>query len=118
MLFRSEDKEYMPSGSNGWLEPHEIQQMWPLKETPDTWERYKLVTKPEVIHAEMNAIAKVAKHGDSCDGASMFLTHAPCVECAKMICQSGIKVVYYKETYRSIAGIELLIKSGVEVKQA
>jgi dCMP deaminase len=69
------------------------------------------VTKPEVIHAEMNAIAKVAKHGDSCEGASIFITHAPCVECAKMILQSGIDSVYYLKEYRSTAGIDLLKKS-------
>jgi len=70
-----------------------------------------LKTKPEVVHAEMNSIAKIAKHGDSCEGASMFITHAPCVECAKMILQSGINSVYYLKEYRSTAGIDLLKKS-------
>ena len=71
----------------------------------------RLRTKPEVIHAEMNAIAKVAFHGDSCKNATMFLTHSPCVECAKMILQSGINDVWYIQDYRSKDGINLL-KAG------
>ena len=65
-------------------------------------------TRPEVVHAEMNAIAKIAKYGDSCEGATMFITHAPCIECAKMILQSGIVKVYYKTDYRSMVGVNLL----------
>lgn len=76
-----------------------------------------LVTKPEVIHAEMNAIAKVAKHGDSCHEASMFITHAPCVECAKLICQSGISDVYYAIQYRSTAGLDLLHNANIKTYQ-
>ena len=78
-------------------------------------ENRELVTKSEVVHAEMNAIAKVAKHTDSCEGASIFITHSPCVECAKLILQSGISRVYYVNSYRSSAGIELLKKGDVEV---
>lgn len=85
---------------------------WIYSEETKKYSRLK--TKPEVIHAEMNAIAKVAKHGDSCDGAFIFLTHAPCVECAKMICQTGIKQVYYKDTYRSTSGIKLLNESDIK----
>jgi dCMP deaminase len=77
----------------------------------------ELKTKPEVIHAESNAIAKLAKSTESGDGASMFITCAPCVECAKMIYQSGIKEVFYKEEYRSNDGIEFLNKCGLSVKQ-
>lgn len=69
------------------------------------------VTRPEVVHAEMNAIAKVAKHSESCDDASIFITHSPCVECAKLILQSGISSVYYKHDYRSTDGIDLLKSS-------
>ena len=76
-----------------------------------------LVTKPEVIHAEQNAILKLARHGDSSAGAILFITHAPCVDCAKLILQSGIKRVYYKKQYRSVHGIELLNSGGVEVIQ-
>jgi len=69
------------------------------------------ISKPEVVHAEMNAIAKVAKHSESCDGASIFITHSPCVECAKLILQSGISRVYYKHDYRSTDGVDLLRRS-------
>jgi len=73
------------------------------------------VTKQEVIHAETNAIVKVARSGDSTDGAVIFITHSPCVECAKLILQSGISVVYYKADYRSADGINLLKKAGIGV---
>ena len=76
-----------------------------------------LVTKPEVIHAESNAIAKLAKSTESGNGASMFITCAPCVECAKMIYQSGIKEVFYEEEYRSNDGIDFLNKCGLSIRQ-
>jgi dCMP deaminase len=72
-------------------------------------------SKPEVLHAESNAIAKLAKSGESGLGASIFITHSPCIECAKLIYQSGISTVYYKNPYRSSAGIEFLKKSKVKV---
>lgn len=72
-------------------------------------------SKPEVLHAESNAIAKLAKSSESGLGASIFVTHAPCIECAKLIYQSGISTVYYKDAYRSSAGIEFLKKSKVKV---
>lgn len=77
-----------------------------------------LKTKPEVLHAEMNAIGKLAKHGGTSNGADMFCTHAPCVECAKLILVSGIRRVYFGEAYRSTEGVELLTKGGVDVIQA
>ena len=76
-----------------------------------------LKTKPEVLHAESNAIAKLAKSTESGDGASMFITCAPCMDCAKMIFQSGIKEVFYGEDYRDDAGISFLNKCGITVKQ-
>jgi len=79
--------------------------------------RYGLKTKPEVLHAESNAIAKLAKGTSSGDGASIFITHSPCHDCAKLIYQSGINTVYYRSSYRDNSGIDFLIKSGVEVKQ-
>ena len=79
--------------------------------------RYRLKTRPEVLHAESNAIAKLAKSNDSGDGADLFVTHSPCIECAKLIYQSGIRRVYFGEHYRDDAGIEFLKKSGVEVIQ-
>ena len=73
------------------------------------------VTKAEVLHAETNAIAKLAKSGESGLGAKMFVTYAPCIDCAKLVYQSGIATVYYKNDYRSTQGVEFLLRSGVEV---
>jgi dCMP deaminase len=72
-------------------------------------------TKPEVLHAESNAIAKLARSPESGEGASIFITHSPCIDCAKLIYQSGIATVYYKNDYRSTQGIEFLNKSNIEV---
>ena len=77
----------------------------------------ELKTKPEVLHAESNAIAKLAKSTNSGMGATMFITHAPCMECAKLIYQSGIGHVLYRSAYRDTSGIAFLEKSGVEVEQ-
>lgn len=74
-----------------------------------------LKTLPEVLHAETNAIAKLAKSNESGLGATMFITHAPCLACAKLIYQSGISSVLYRDTYRSNEGIEFLNKSGIKV---
>jgi dCMP deaminase len=78
---------------------------------------YNLKTKPEVLHAETNAIAKLARSSDSGLGADMFITHAPCLDCAKLIYQSGIKRVWYGAQYRDSTGTEFLRKSGIEVEQ-
>ena len=75
----------------------------------------KLKTKPEALHAESNAIAKLAKSNDSGDGADIFITHSPCMECAKLIFQSGIRRVYYSQDYNDVSGIKFLKQSGVEV---
>lgn len=77
--------------------------------------RYGLKTRPEVLHAESNAVSKLAKSNDSGDGADIFVTHAPCMECAKLIFQSGISRVYYSSDYRDDSGIKFLKQSGVEV---
>ena len=79
--------------------------------------RYGLKTKPEVLHAETNAIAKLAKSNESGLGATMFITHAPCLDCAKLICQSGIGSVLYRNSYRDTSGITFLKKSGINVEQ-
>lgn len=76
-----------------------------------------LKTKSEVLHAEMNALMKLAKSTESGDGASIFITHSPCMECAKGIFQSGIRSVFYRTQYRSQSGIDFLTKCGIEVKQ-
>jgi dCMP deaminase len=75
----------------------------------------ELKTKPEVLHAESNAIAKLAKSNDSGLDAELFVTHAPCMECSKLIFQSGISRVYYSQDYRDDSGIKFLKQSGVEV---
>jgi dCMP deaminase len=75
----------------------------------------RLVTKKEVIHAESNAITKLAKSPESGNNSVMFVTHAPCIECAKLIYQSGISSVYYRNSYRDSSGIDFLNKCGVFV---
>lgn len=103
-----------------WLGPEETLNHWPLEgkfwvngQEVDT--RYRLKTKQEVLHAESNALAKLARSTESGEQAILFITHSPCIECAKLIYQSGIHTVYYKNEYRSNDGIEFLIKSGVNV---
>jgi dCMP deaminase len=86
-----------------------------FSETAHGWSRLK--TKPEALHAESNCLAKVSRSTNSSEDASMFITHAPCLECAKMIYQAGIKEVYYKHNYRSEAGISFLKKCKIEVVQ-
>jgi dCMP deaminase len=76
-----------------------------------------LKTKPEVLHAESNALAKLAKSHESADGADLFVTHSPCLDCAKLILQSGIRRVWFKNHYRDSYGVEFLKKSGIEVTQ-
>jgi len=78
---------------------------------------YYLKTKPEVLHAETNAIAKLAKSNESGMGATMFITHAPCLDCAKLIYQSGINHVLYRNSYRSDDGIKFLEKAAVTVEK-
>jgi len=112
-----EDKDWM-TDAGGWLSPEEIEEQWPYVEYNEEAEkeyRYRLKTKPEVLHAETNAIAKLARSNESGEGAVMFITHAPCLDCAKLIYQSGINKVYYKNKYRLNNGIDFLTKSNIEV---
>lgn len=74
-------------------------------------------TKPYVLHAEANAITKVAKSGNSSEGATLYVTAAPCIECSKLIIQAGIRRVVYKDEYRLTDGIDLLRKAGIEVEK-
>ena len=76
-----------------------------------------LKSKPEVLHAETNAIAKLAKSNESGLGATMFVTHAPCLDCAKLIYQSGIGSVLYRNSYRDTAGIDFLEKCKIKVNK-
>ncbi len=73
------------------------------------------VSKPYVLHAEANAISKVARSSNSSDGATLYVTASPCIECAKLIIQAGIKRVVYGEQYRLVDGLELLERAGIEV---
>ena len=75
------------------------------------------VTKPYVLHAEANAISKVAKSGNSSEGSTLYVTASPCLECAKLIIQAGIKRVVYRDEYRLTDGIDLLKRAGVEVER-
>lgn len=74
-------------------------------------------TKPYVLHAEANAITKVAKSANNCDGSTLYITAAPCLECSKLIIQAGIRRVVYHEDYRSEEGLDLLRKVGIECVQ-
>lgn len=75
------------------------------------------LTKPYVLHAEANAITKVAKSANNCDGATLYITAAPCIECSKLIIQAGIRRVVYADAYRSDEGLALLRRVGIEIAQ-
>lgn len=74
-----------------------------------------LITRPEVVHAEANAIAKLARYGDSADCGTVYITHSPCIECAKQLLTAGIVEVRYAQKYRNDLGLEFLEKGGVSV---
>jgi dCMP deaminase len=76
---------------------------------------FELKTRPEVLHAETNAIAKLARSSESGLDADLFVTHSPCLDCAKIIYQSGIRRVFYANAYRDTAGVDFLQASNVEV---
>jgi len=78
---------------------------------------YRLVTRPEVVHAELNALLKMARMGVACEGATMYVTDSPCFECAKAIIQAGISRVVYDREYRITDGLDLLREAGVEVER-
>lgn len=116
-----EDTEWCSAG--GWLSTEEITEGWPYEghymgaDGYPIKGRYRLKTKPEVLHAETNAIAKVSGSTESSENATMFCTHAPCLQCAKLIYQSGINTLYYRNTYRDDAGLEFLTRSRVNVNK-
>jgi dCMP deaminase len=117
-----EYKDFMRSDAGGWLDPVEIEERWPFQEEdldPDLGyaKRFALKTKPEVLHAESNAIAKVSRSTESSEGATLFCTHAPCIDCAKLIYQAGISTVYYREQYRDDSGLKFLSQGSVNVHQ-
>lgn len=113
-----EYKEYMNAAKAGFLSDEEKVEQFPFEEFVEEFgakRRYRLVTKDETLHAEMNAISKVSGSTESSENATMFCTTAPCIHCAKAIFQSGIKNVYYRDTYRDSKGLDFLEKSGVNV---
>lgn len=110
-----EDTEWMDSDAGGWLDPDEVEAQWPFVDENN--KRYRLKTKPEVLHAESNAISKLARSSESGLAADLFVTHSPCLDCAKLILQSGIRRVFYANSYRDNAGLDFLKASGVEVLQ-
>ena len=75
------------------------------------------ITKPYVLHAEANAITKVAKSGNSSDGSTLYVTASPCIECAKLIIQAGIRRVVYRDEYRLTDGVDLLRRAGIAVEK-
>ena len=117
----------MPSGWNNNCEETEyylkdeiqVSPEWMIEhgytESVHGWSKSR--SKKEVLHAETNAIAKVSRSTNSSDGASLFVTHAPCLDCAKIIHQAGIKEVYFKEMYRSEEGINFLKQCEIPVTQ-
>ena len=108
----------MPSG---WTNDCEIIEKphWMTWDPVDDYSQCRLITKPEVLHAEANAITKLAKSSESGLGATLFVTHEPCIECAKLIYQSGIDTVYYENEYHAGkgSGLQFLIQSGVTVEK-
>ncbi len=115
-----EEKHHMDIDAGGWLSVEEILVRWPFEgeSAPEGYNtRFALKTKAEVLHAETNAIAKVSRSTESSEGAVLFCTHAPCIECAKLIYQAGISTVYYKEKYRDDTGLQFLVQGNVNVHQ-
>jgi len=94
--------------------PDEFEKQFPFT---DENGRYQLKTKPEVMHAERNALDKLAKGTDGGNGAYMFITHAPCLECAKSIFGAGIKEVFYKSEYRTVDGLNFLNRCNIKVNK-
>jgi dCMP deaminase len=108
-----EDKMYMARDASGWIDIDTIEETWPFK---DHLGQYRLITKSEVIHAESNAILKAAKNGTPVNDATLYLTMSPCIDCSKLILQSGIKRVVYLNDYHDQKGVSFL-KQFIEVKQ-
>ena len=107
----------MPAGWDNECEDKTYVSPWNSEHGEVLGITYKLKTKPEVLHAETNAIAKLARSNESGLDADLFVTHSPCLDCAKLIYQSGIRRVYYANAYRDNAGVDFLKSSGVEVEQ-
>lgn len=115
-----EDKNYMSIDTEDLLSPEEIEGKYPYTEYHHGHQRqvrYRLITKPETLHSEANCLMKVARSAESSEGATLYCTHAPCIECSKLIYQSGVKNLYYRTQYRSTAGLEFLAACSVPTIQ-
>jgi len=110
-----EEPEYMAQDAGGWLDSDEIESQWPFVAADQL--RYRLKTKSTVLHAESNAVAKLAKLNGGGKGAAIFVTHCPCLTCAKTIYQAGITEVYYAESYRDTIGLAFLVECGLTVEK-
>lgn len=110
-----EDVEYMEGDVSSWLEENLVETQWPNIDADGR--RYRLVTKPEVLHSEANVLTKVARSQYSSQGSTLFVTHAPCVSCAKLIYQAGVKQVYFAQYYRTHDGVAFLERAGIPVNK-
>ena len=97
-----------PQGTDNNCENEEVDSRGALK---------RLVTKTEVIHAELGCVLKCAKEGINTTGSTVYVTLSPCLQCSAMLLQAGVKKVYYREQYREISGVEYLKENGVSVEQ-
>lgn len=117
-----EDMEFMSQDAVNQMSPADILATWPYEgkfwiDGREVDARYRLYTKDIVLHSESNALMKIAQSTESSAGATMFCTHAPCLQCAKLIYQSGINKLYYRDNYRDDAGINFLKQSNVDVER-
>jgi dCMP deaminase len=112
-----EYKEYMSPDAGAWLDPEDIEEKYPYRDEEYNTLRYKLVTFPEVRHAEKNALMHLTKSNESSVGATMFCTHSCCRFCAIDIVDSGIVEFIYRHDYRDNSGIEYLEKNGVKTRK-
>lgn len=106
-----------PAGTDNTCEhiPFVLPQL--LMDGTDTSVQAAPVTKPEVIHAELNCILKAAKEGVSVEGSKIYITLSPCMPCAAMLLQAGVTEVIYKETYRALDGVQYLLDNRVQVRK-
>lgn len=114
-----EDKVW-DKGAGGWLSPEEFDEQYPFEgwhEGAQCDVRYGLKTKDIVLHSEANALTKIARSTESSEGATLFCTHAPCLQCAKLIYQSGITKLYYREQYRDTSGLDFLRQGNVDIEK-
>lgn len=108
----TEDKSYIGIDAGGIFSPKEIEEYWPLE---DENGRYKYITKSEVLHAEEHAILKLAKNGKAGKNSTIFTTHYPCIKCAKMIHNAGIKKIYFTHDYYDTESAKYLDKTKIKI---